>query len=204
MGKVICPVWKYLQYEFAVPFSKVHACYDKLFNHVLKSDQSRKLLSGEPALMRFVGQADNDLSATHDGPRLYINMDVDVAFRPHTAAECTLWDEVLQLFLSDTCSARFHWGKAGWDQIDAAQADAMYPNLTNFRTKMKAWDPSGKFRGSSPVFEPGSPHPSKGKCVGTSSRNKRVCASAERQASECMCRLAVPWGQGDCDWLYVS
>jgi len=207
-SKVLLPRWKYDMFEFAVPFEKAHTCFDKFFNEVAAAKESRRLFSGEPVLIRFVGQADQLLVATTDGPHVYVNMDVDVAFRPHSASECSKWDEIYQHFLSDACSGRLHFGKAGWDRISAKQADAMYPGLPQFRAKMQEWDPKGKFTGSSPIFDPAVPAPDKGTCMGTSPDSMEACASAERQVSSCMCTTPLPWaGQQDgesaspaCEW----
>jgi hypothetical protein len=66
-----------------------------------------------PPLIRFVSGEEFYISNTHGGPRMYVNME-DYVSRS-TGKPNVEFQRVITLFMQ-RCSARLHWGKAGWPQ----------------------------------------------------------------------------------------
>jgi len=193
----IAPDDKYDQSEWGVPIAQAATCFHELATKVVPKDShERRLFLAAPVLLRFVGQEDSFLSFSTDGPHMLFNMNSDVAYRSHEAHECRTWDAVIAHMEGPSCNGRLHWGKTGWDSKDHAQAAKMYPNFPDFIKVMKDWDPTGKFVGGSPVFDPSAPKPVLGSCAGTSAE----CKKPERQASRCMCTAQTPSWWDTCEW----
>mmetsp|Transcript_65184 Transcript_65184/g.212334 ORF Transcript_65184/g.212334 Transcript_65184/m.212334 type:complete len:451 (-) Transcript_65184:117-1469(-) len=192
-ARITEPRGAYDQYEFAFPLQKAHECLSTLMTDVVPGYEARRRLFSTPILMRFMAETDSYLGLSEGGARMLLNFNIDLARRRHEVWECRQWDDVVAHFLGHSCAGRHHWGKTGWEHVSAEDAHAMFPQLGLFKKVMHAWDPTGKFRGSQPVWAGGAVR--RGRCEGSGAR----CSEAAAQASTCMCTAGGDYDQ--CQWV---
>ncbi|KAI8472715.1 MAG: hypothetical protein J3K34DRAFT_519583 [Monoraphidium minutum] len=153
----------YDQYEVSFPLSVAADC----LGAVLETAYGTDLLGEEPAnrlrdkgfrtapLIRLVGREDGLLSHTHDGPRVYFNLEDYLFYNQGRRPNPQFRAIMATLTGDDRCSARgpvrLHWGKAGWPDAGCWRGDEAYGNnWCSFGCAVRALDPGGKFRDSAP------------------------------------------------------
>lgn len=147
----------YEQYEFAVPMSRAGDCLESL-NKILYTEGDARKGFRAPALVRFIGAEDIYLSNSYGEPVMFINIEDHISHNtnignPYHADGNPEFKQVVETFL-DTCQARMHWGKSGWDGFQPCYDGTKdYPKWCDFGCAVKQLDPENKFSGTSNVFE---------------------------------------------------
>lgn len=146
----------YNQFEVAIPLSNVEQCLAPVLDAIYGEE---KLFEGfrTPGLVRFTSGESFYLSNAqgHLGPHMWINLEDYITFSDpdHNPNEKFL--KVIKLFV-DTCDARLHWGKAGFqeavDSTDYNVVEKYGDNWCSFGCAVHQLDPTRKFSSMNSTF----------------------------------------------------
>ena len=142
---------QYDQYEASISLERAHTCFAALAEKLYGSEQRWRGLRA-PALVRIVASERGLLSHTHDGPRIYINIEDYVKYQSFDAKNVD-FQAVWALLRSPVCQGRMHWGKTGWVGSGFKGA-AEYPDTwCDYGCAVHELDPTGKFKSLSPIWD---------------------------------------------------
>lgn len=125
------------------------------------------------------------LSPAHGTPVMYVNLEDYVSYatrRPNQEFQA-----VMDMFRSESCKARLHWGKAGWPQhAKCFDGATEYPDSwCHFGCAVWQMDPKGKFASESDVWTWQAVDRSSGKAV--ANFGSMCCTSAGFNVGKCTC-----------------
>lgn len=144
-----------VEFEVAIPIDRMADCLAGAMNLVYDGDPDgvdrNRGAVGEgfikPVLFRFVGKDDGLLSLVNDVPRFFFDFDDVVSFNSGLERNEPLFKLMGFLVGSPLCSARLHWGKAGWPEEGCWNGVEHFPDTwCDFGCAVRALDPEGKFR----------------------------------------------------------
>ena len=157
------------QYEFSFPLEKAPACLEALAE-AATGERALANAFTTPALVRFVGQEAGLLSHTHDGPRVFLNIEDYQSYNTFANMQASLqpgfssrgltgrtdpqvgnpeFQALVDLLRSDVCGARIHWGKAGFPRWGFSGPEEYPETWCRFGEVVRELDPEGKFAGAS-------------------------------------------------------
>ena len=157
------------QYEFSFPLEKAPACLEALAE-AATGERALAQAFTTPALVRFVGQEAGLLSHTHDGPRVFLNIEDYQSYNTFANLQASLqpgfssrgltgrtdpqagnpaFQALVDLLRSDLCGARIHWGKAGFPRWGFSGPEDYPETWCRFGDAVRELDPEGKFAGAS-------------------------------------------------------
>ena len=146
----------YNQFEVAIPLSNIDHCLAPVLDAIYGD---KKLYEGfrTPGLVRFTSGESFYLSNAqgHLGPHMWINLEDYVTFSDPDHKPNEKFLEVIRLFV-DTCDARLHWGKAGFQEaVDSTDYNVVekYGNhWCDFGCAVHQLDPTRKFSSMNTEF----------------------------------------------------
>ena len=147
----------YDQVEVAIPVDRMADCLAGILDVIYGSDlegEDEELRMADKGfrvtpLFRFVGREDGLLSPTNDVPRMYLNLEDYLSYNSVERSNKQFVKLLAFLRGSSVCSARLHWGKAGWPDEGCWHGAEEYPDSwCDFGCAVRALDPTGKFTDS--------------------------------------------------------
>ena len=146
----------YNQFEVAIPLSNLEQCLPPVLDAIYGDE---KLFEGfrTPGLVRFTSGESFYLSNAqgHLGPHMWINLEDYVTFSDPNHTPNAKFLKVIRLFV-DTCDARLHWGKAGFQEAvnstDYNVVEKYGENWCSFGCAVHQLDPTRKFSGMNTDF----------------------------------------------------
>jgi len=141
---------QYDQYEVSISLSRAHDCFAAVAE-LAYGPQQRWRGFRAPALIRIVKKESGLLSHTHDGPRIYVNVEDYIKYQSFDAQNQD-FQAVWSLLRSPVCQGRMHWGKTGWVGSGFKGAAEYSDTWCDFGCAVSELDPTHKFASLSPIW----------------------------------------------------